>query len=175
MIEDVNGHGTAVAGVIASQMDDKGIAGIAPDVELLVIKCDANDKGEFKSSSDIVFAIYYAIEQKADVINMSLGGPHSRDIEDALQLAVDSDIIPVASAGNDGTAEPHYPAAYETTIGVGALNDSSWEIANYSNYGVNTDIMAPGTALTTIIGGGYSYKNGTSISCPMAAAAVALY
>ena len=175
IIEDTNGHGTAVAGVIAAQMNDKGIAGIAPDVELLVMKCEANEKGEFKSSSDIVFAIYYAIEQDVDVINMSLGGSPSRDIEDALQLAVDSDIIPVASAGNDGTAEAHYPAAYDTTIGVGALESNSWELANYSNYGVNVDITAPGTALTTVVGGGYSYQSGTSISAPIVTAAVALY
>ncbi|WP_448915237.1 leucine-rich repeat protein, partial [Eubacterium ramulus] len=175
IIEDTDGHGTAVAGIIAAQMDDKGIAGLAPDTELLVVKCELNDRREFKSSSDIVFAIYYAIEQDADVINMSLGGTADRAIEEALQLAVDSDIITVAGAGNDGTAEPFYPAAYNTTIGVGALDDSSWEIADYSNYGVNSDVMAPGSALAADIGGGYSYRSGTSMATPMVAAAVALY
>lgn len=175
VIEDENGHGTAVAGIIAAQMNSQGIAGLAPDVELLIIKCEVNEAGEFKSSADITFAIYYAIEQNADVINMSLSGVKSGSIGEALQLAVDSDIIPVAGAGNDSTAEPHYPAAYETTIGVGALADGSWEIAGYSDYGINTDIMAPGTALTTAAGGGYSYKSGTSIATPMVSAAAALY
>ena len=175
VIEDTNGHGTAVAGVIAAQMNEEGIAGIAPDVELLVIKCENDEAGEFKSSADIVFAIYYAIEMDVDVINMSLGGEDSKDMADAIQLAVDSDIMCIASAGNDGTDEAHYPAAYDNVIGVGALAEASWEIADYSNYGVNSDIMAPGNALTTDIDGGYSYRNGTSIAAPMVSASVAMY
>ena len=176
IIEDTDGHGTAVAGIIAAQMDDKGIAGLAPDTELLVVKCETkNGSQEFKSLSDIAFAIYYAIEQDVDVINMSLGGTANRAIEDALQLAVDSDIVTVAGAGNDSTADPFYPAAYDTTIGVGALDGSSWVIADYSNYGVNSDIMAPGTALAADIGGGYFYRRGTSMATPVVTAAVALY
>ena len=175
VIEDTDGHGTGVAGIIAAQMNDVGIAGIAPDVELLVIKCDTDEAGEFKSSADIVFAIYYAIEMDVDVINMSLGGGGGEDMAWALQLAVDSDIICVAAAGNDNTDFPHYPAAYENVIGVGALAADSWELADYSNYGINSDIVAPGTALTAAVGGEYAYQNGTSVSAPMVTAAVALY
>lgn len=175
VIEDTDGHGTAVAGVLAAQMNDAGIVGVSPEVKLLVIKCETDGTGKFKSSADIVFALYYAIEQDADIINMSLGGTGSTDMSRALQLAVDSNIICVAAAGNDGTSAPHYPAAYDTVIGVGALEDDSWEIAGYSNYGVNSDIMAPGTVLTAAIGGEYTYKNGTSMSAPMVSAAAALY
>lgn len=170
VIEDTNGHGTAVAGVIAAQMDEVGTAGLAPGVELLVIKCEADEAGQFKSSADIVFAIYYAIEQDVDIINMSLGGDGGSDMEKALQLAVDSDIICIAAAGNDSTDMPHYPAAYSTVIGVGALAADCWEI-----YGINSDIMAPGTVLTTSNDGGYTYKNGTSMAAPMVSAATALY
>ena len=175
VIEDEQGHGTAVAGIIASQINGGGVMGIAPDVELLVIKCDVDETGEFKSSADIVFGIYYAIEQDVDVINMSLGGDGGKDMEDALQLAVDSGIICVAAAGNDSEDLPHYPAAYDTVIGVGALADGSWEIADYSNYGINSDIVAPGTALTPSIDGGYTYQNGTSIAAPIVSAAAAIY
>ena len=175
VIEDEQGHGTAVAGIIASQINGGGVMGIAPDVELLVIKCDVDETGEFKSSADIVFGIYYAIEQDVDVINMSLGGDGGKDMEDALQLAVDSGIICVAAAGNDSEDLPHYPAAYDTVIGVGALADGSWEIADYSNYGINSDIVAPGTALTPLIDGGYTYQNGTSIAAPIVSAAAAIY
>lgn len=176
VIEDEHGHGTAVAGVIASQINGSGIMGIAPDAELLVIKCDVDETGEFKSSADIVFGIYYAIEQDVDVIDMSFGtAVPSRDLLYALQLAVDGDIIPVASAGNDSTAIPQYPAALETTIGVGALAQDSWELADYSNYGDNSDIVAPGTTLTTLIGGGYGTENGTSMATPVVSAAVAIY
>ena len=175
VIEDTNGHGTAVAGIIAAQMNTEGIAGIAPDVELLVIKCENDEAGEFKSSADIVFAIYYAIEMDVDVINMSLGGSGGSDMAKAIQLAVDNDIICVAAAGNAASEIPHYPAAYETVIGVGALAEGSWDIADYSNFGINSDIMAPGTALTAAAGGDYTYQSGTSISAPMVTAAVALY
>ena len=175
-IEDEHGHGTAVAGVIASQINGSGIMGVAPDVELLVIKCDVDETGEFRSSADIVFGIYYAIEQNVDVINMSFSSTElSTDLMNAVQLAVDSDIIPVAAAGNDSTAIEHYPAALETTIGVGALAQDSWGLGDYSNFGENSDILAPGTTLTTTIGGGYGNEHGTSMAAPVVSAAVAIY
>ena len=58
LIEDEQGHGTSVAGVIASSMNNGGIVGIAPEVELLVIKAKCNEKGEFENSSDLVFGLY---------------------------------------------------------------------------------------------------------------------
>ena len=175
LIEDENGHGTAVAGVIAAQMNGFGMMGISPNVELLVIKCEIDEfTGAFKSSADITFAIYYAIEQDVDVINMSLGGS-SNTFESVLQLAADSDIVTVAAAGNDSSDKPSYPAALPTTIGVGALKQNSWELASYSNYGVNSDIVAPGTTYTAAMGGGYTYENGTSLAAPIVSSAVALY
>ncbi len=175
LIEDTNGHGTAVAGIIASQMDAVGIVGLSPEVELLVIKCEVDEGGEFRYSSDLVFGIYYAIEQDVDVINMSFSGLENV-YSAALTLAVDSDIICVASAGNNGTDVPlYYPAADKNAIGVGALEQNGWEIASYSNYGDNSDIVAPGTTYTAAIGGGYTYKNGTSMSAPIVSSAAALY
>ena len=103
VIEDTQGHGTAVAGVIASQMNGYGIMGIAPEIELVVIKCETIEgTDEFKSTADLNFGIYYAIEQDVEVINMSFGGA-GYSHEAALQLAADSDIIPVASVGNEST------------------------------------------------------------------------
>ena len=73
VIEDEQGHGTKVAGVLAASMDNnEGIAGVAPEVELLVIKCNVGENGEFARGSDIVFGLAYAIESDVDVINMSL-------------------------------------------------------------------------------------------------------
>ena len=62
LIEDEQGHGTAVAGVIAAQMNGAGIVGIAPDVNLIVIKAECDEQGRFERTSDLVFALYYAIE-----------------------------------------------------------------------------------------------------------------
>ena len=174
VIEDEQGHGTKVAGVLAASMDNnEGIAGVAPEVELLVIKCNVGENGEFARGSDIVFGLAYAIESDVDVINMSLAS--EVDIYSKYtQLAVDSDIVCVASAGNDGSNIPVYPASLDSVIAVGAYDTESGTITDYSNYGENVDILAPGTTYTTDIGG-YTMATGTSMSAPIAAGAVALY
>ncbi|MBR4703274.1 MAG: leucine-rich repeat protein [Oscillospiraceae bacterium] len=170
VIEDENGHGTAVASVLAAGMDGSGVVGIAPEVELLVIKC-ADDNGSLKLS-DTVFGLAYAIERGADIVSMSFGGP-SNLYEAYTQLAVDSDIICIASAGNDSSAMLTYPAADPNVIGVGALD--GWTLADYSNYGDNSELLAPGSALVAKPGGDYEYAQGTSIACPIVAGAAALY
>ena len=174
VIEDEDGHGTSVAGIIAAGMNDGvGITGIAPEVELIVIKCETDGKGHFLRSSDLVFGLAYAIECDVDVVNMSFG-TNQNVFSKYTKLAVDSDIICVAAAGNDGSAMPNYPAADENVIGVGALDMGSWTLADYSNYGFSL-VLAPGTAYTTALNGGYQSATGTSISSPVVASAVALY
>ena len=178
LIEDERGHGTSVAGVIAAAMDGNGTVGIAPDVTLVIIKAE-NENGTFKRSSDLVFGLYYAIERDVDIVNMSFGHYFSEIGDDSfvepLQLAVDSDILCFASAGNDSTSMSMIPASDENCIGVGALEDGGWGLAEYSNYGPNSDIVAPGTTYTAKMGGGYWTQSGTSLSSPAAAGAAALY
>ena len=175
VIEDTVGHGTMVSGVISAQMNGEGIVGIAPDATLLVIKAEANENGVYERSSDLVFALYYAIECGADVINMSFGSYALSNIyADALALAEMKDIIVVASAGNDSSPSAHWPSADGRVIGVGALEDGGWGLASYSNYGDNTNVVAPGTVYTTVIGGGYEKVNGTSFASPIVAGAMTL-
>lgn len=174
VIEDEQGHGTAVAGTLAAGMDGKGIVGVAPEAELVVIKCDCDSSGTFLRGSDLVFGLAYAIERDVDVINMSFG-TNVNIFEKYTRLAVDSDIICVAAAGNEGSSIPSYPAADENVIGVGAMAGSDWEIAGYSNYGDNSELVAPGTVYTTNYKGGYKVETGTSLSAPIVAGAVALY
>ncbi|MBQ5661410.1 MAG: leucine-rich repeat protein, partial [Clostridia bacterium] len=174
LIEDEQGHGTAVAGVIGASMNSDEVVGIAPEVTLLVIKAECDEKGTFLRTSDLVFGLYYAIERDVSVVNMSFGGPGDNPYAEPAQLAADSDIICVAAAGNDATAELTYPAADENVIGVGALGADSWELAEYSNYGENVDLVAPGTTYTTLMDGKYGTKNGTSLACPAAVGAIAL-
>lgn len=167
-------HGTLVAGVIAAQMNNGiGITGIAPDVELLVIKIKMNDDGTF-NTSDCIFGLYYAIERDADVVNMSLGGGSESDWIAPVKLAYESDVICVASAGNEGSSSPTYPAACEHVIAVGALAENSWTKAEYSNYGDWVDVFAPEVNYSTT-NGGYDSFSGTSSSAPVVAAALALY
>ena len=174
LIEDQVGHGTQVAGVIGANMDANGITGIAPEVEIVVIKAECAQNGTFVRTSDLVFGIYYAIECDVDVINMSFGTKYNL-FSDATYLAYDSDIICVASAGNNGSSAENYPAADQYVIGVGALEADGWELAEYSNYGINTDVVAPGTVYTTKMGGGYGTIEGTSFSSPLVAGAISLY
>ena len=176
IIDDTYGHGTHVAGVIAAQMNGVGIVGIAPEVELLVIKAGRNEENTAFLGADINLGISYAIDQGAHVICMSFSSSENSNQNQKLwQKAVDRDIILVSSAGNAGNAELRYPAADSRVIGVGALAQNSWDLAEYSSYGGNTDVVAPGTVYTTAIGGGYKTMSGTSFSCPTVAAAVALY
>ena len=173
LIEDEQGHGTAVAGVIGASMNSGHVVGVAPEVTLLVIKAECDEDGMFKRTSDLVFGLYYAIERDVSVVNMSFGGPSNPYAEPA-QLAADSDILCVAAAGNEATTALTYPAADENVLGVGALGADSWELAGYSNYGENVDLVAPGTTYTTLLGGEYGTMNGTSLACPAAAGAIAL-
>ena len=172
LVEDVVGHGTAVTGVIAAAMDGQGTVGIAPQVNIIVIKAECDANGRFLRGSDLVFGLYYAIERDADVVNMSFGG--GRDFSAPVRLGVDSDILMVAAAGNESTSSPQQPASCEGVIGVGALEADGWNLAYYSNFGENTNLVAPGTVYTAAAGGGYRTMNGTSFSSPIVAAALAL-
>ncbi|MCI5745337.1 MAG: leucine-rich repeat protein, partial [Erysipelotrichaceae bacterium] len=167
-------HGTKVAGVIAAQMNNGvGITGIAPDVELLVIKCKMNDDGTL-NSEDCVFGLYYAIERDVDIVSISIGSSDELAWDNPVKLAYESDIICVASAGNSNNSTPMYPAACKKVIGVGALAENSYEKADYSNYGDWVDIFAPEVNWSTT-NGGYDKFSGTSSSTPLVAGVLALY
>lgn len=85
------------------------------------------------------------------MINMSFGS-YQDVYSKYTQLAVDSDIICVAAAGNDGSNMPVYPASLDSVIAVGAYDTDNETITDYSNYGENVDVLAPGTTYTTAIG-----------------------
>ena len=171
LIEDEQGHGTAVAGVIAAAMDEQGIVGVAPEVNLIIIKAECTSDGEFLHASDLVFGLYYAIECDADVVNMSFTA--RVDFSDAVILADDSDILCVAATGNDRSPSVGAPACYDEVVAVGALDANSWTLAQYSNY-TKKMVVAPGTVFTTMMGGGYGMMSGTSFSAPIVSAALAL-
>ncbi|SFD40798.1 pre-peptidase C-terminal domain-containing protein [Bacillus sp. OV194] len=162
---DYDGHGTAVAGVIAATVNNGiGMAGINPYADILPVRV-GDEEG--MSTSDCVEGIYYAISQKADVINMSYGGSEYEDIEyDAIRSAYEKGIVLVAASGNEDDAVG-YPAAYPEVLSVGASTPNDG-IADFSNYGELLDIVAPGTdVLTAAIDGEYDYFDGTSFSAPI--------
>jgi len=134
-------HGTHVSGIIGAVSNNiTGVAGINWNVKILPIRGLTKTGG---TSWDIAEGIYYAIDQGADVINMSFGGNHSSYYQhEAVKDAVDAGITIIAATGNEGSTV-YYPAAYPETIAVGAVGRKNIKTA-YSNYGPEVDVVAPG-------------------------------
>ncbi len=141
-LDDV-GHGTHVAGTIAQSTNNNyGVAGIAYQATIMPLK--VLDESGAGTIADIAEAIRYAADNKADVINLSLGGAgESQLLESAIDYAHDKGVVIIAAAGNAGTESAAYPARYPHAIGVAAL-DAGGMKAPYSNFGAGVDISAPG-------------------------------
>ncbi len=172
---DDHGHGTLVAGVIGAEKDNSvGIAGAAPTVEMLIIKANNEDADVYRDSA-IIDGIYYAVENGADIINLSLGGYHTNQLmETAIDYAVNQGVYVVAAAGNDNNDDVFYPAGYSNVISVGSVNSNQTR-SYFSNYGETITIAAPGSdILTTSLSSTYSYANGTSFAAPYISAVLAL-
>lgn len=182
--EDLNGHGTHVAGVIASSMNNSGIVGVAPKANLLILKV-LNKRGT-GSVESLIESINYAVNwrgmngERVRVISLSLGLKNpSQKLHDAIQRAVKNNICVVAASGNDGdgnitTSEYRYPGAYEEVITVGALNKEN-ELADFSNTHEFVDVYAPGAHIySTSIENGYTELSGTSMATPHVTGAIAL-
>jgi len=189
---DGGSHGTAVASLIASQMNAKGIAGLAPGIRLLPVKVfrDANYTGERVSAynSDIAAGIVWAVNHGADIINLSLGGPSfDTAMQNAVNYAKANGVLVVAASGNDsdnyGTdpnrpdyANVSYPAAYESVIAVGSI-DSANQVSGFSNVAGNgIDLSAYGEAIVLpwMDNNGFYALSGTSFSAPTVSAVLAL-
>jgi len=171
---DDNNHGTHCAGIAAAVMNNnKGIAGVA-QVSIMAEK--VLDSGGSGSSSDVADGILHAADNGADIISMSLGSSDSSSvIEDACNYAYNSkDVILVAAAGNDGSPSISYPARYDTVIAVGAI-DTTDERCDFSNYGDDLELVAPGYRIvSTIPGDNYDFYSGTSMACPHVAGVASL-
>ena len=116
---DDSGHGTHVTGIIAAGIDNnEGIAGIAGNVRILPVKVlSAYNTGWW---SDVAAGISWAVDQGADVINLSLtGGVDSETLRDAVNYALSKGVPIVVAAGNDGSNSLRYPASYEEVISLG--------------------------------------------------------
>ncbi len=179
---DDSGHGTLVAGILAAGRDN-GIygTGLVPQVSLLALRCFSADAGSANSGSGeldtVLSAIGWAIEQGADVINMSLGGTgsHLRALEPILQQAADAGILTVAAVGNKGGTALYYPAAFDCVTGVGGT-DENGEVAAYSQHNESVFVTAPGSniyGLWRTASGEGKYErtgSGTSFAAPMVSA-----
>lgn len=172
---DTFGHGCGVAGVIAANTNNGiGIAGIAPNVQIMPLRV-LGDNG-LGSYSSIANAIIYAVDNGADIINLSLAGPTSSVIlEAAVAYAVDSGVVVIAAAGNFSSPNAFYPAAYPSVIAVGSIDPGTLATSSFSNFGPDIDVLAPGRdILTTNMEGGYEFASGTSFAAPIVAGITAM-
>lgn len=152
--DDDNRHGTHIAGIIAQSTNNlTGGSGVAPGCTLMPIKVlDDTGAGDV---ADIVDAIYFAVNNGAQIINMSYGfvtSPSASE-EEAINYAVSQGVTIICSAGNEATNEAHYPSSYDATICVTAARYDHSFADSYSNYGVDVDICAPGGDLGEDVNG----------------------
>ncbi|BDV43728.1 peptidase S8 [Geotalea uraniireducens] len=166
-------HGTHVAGIIAALNNGTGVVGVAPGASLYAVKVLDGGGGGYVST--IIAGIEWAIENKMNVINISIGSPESSTaLEEACNKAYQAGIVIVASAGNYSPGTVLYPAAYDSVIAVSATYQDD-TIGTFSSYGPQVELAAPGhNILSTAIGGGYITHYGTSQAAPHVAGVAAL-
>lgn len=177
-------HGTHVAGIITGNRNGIGVAGVAPDARIMDL--NVAHSGKSMSGAAITAAVYYAVDNGADIINMSLGtnpGASARGVDGmraAIEYAGSKGVIVVVAAGNNGIdlgSLAVYPASFSLpnmiVVGASTAND---ERASFSNFNASiVDVYAPGqTILSTTPGNDYRFYSGTSQAAPNAAGVAAL-
>jgi subtilisin family serine protease len=186
---DVNyfssGHGTHVSGIIAANnTNDFGAKGICSDCKIMSIRTvpdgDERDK-------DVANSIRYAVDNGAQIINMSFGksmSPNTEAVRDAIKYAQDHNVLLVHASGNSAENNDNggnFPNDAGSTgdnwleVGASSFNSSPMKLANFSNYGkVQVDVFAPGDQIySTYTDNGYEAASGTSMASPVAAGVAA--
>ncbi|MCH5671523.1 S8 family serine peptidase [Streptomyces gilvus] len=201
--QDQNGHGTHVAGTIGALDNGTGVVGVAPGARLWPVQV-LSPSGSGTSSS-VICGIDYVTQHadRIDVANMSLGGAGTDDGNcgrtngDAMHQAICASVArgvtyTVAAGNSHADARNTVPAAYDEVITVSALADFDGKsgglgqptcradqddtFADFSNYGPDVDLIAPGVCIrSTYPGGGYATMSGTSMAAPHVAGGAALY
>jgi subtilisin family serine protease len=163
-------HGTAVASILAESARTTARA-----LRLYAASVFVMDEDEsVATTGSLVAALEWLSAQGVGVINMSLTGPPNRVLEAALSALARRGVLVVAAVGNEGpAAKPLYPAAYETVVGVTAV-DSDNRVYRHANRGPHVAFAAPGVrARVARDEGGYDRQTGTSMAAPFAAAIIA--
>lgn len=181
--QDGNGHGTNVAGIIGAALDGRGVIGVAPRTRLLPVRVLDSDGVGYMSW--IANGILYAAD-RAQILNLSLGGADSQTLRDAINYAADArGRLVIVAAGNCGDSnysyngctqinQPQYPGAYGNAMAVAAVTDKDAR-ASFSTQADYVDIAAPGVSIySTAPNGGYTALSGTSQATPHVAGLAAL-
>lgn len=168
------GHGTHCAGTIAAENNNLGMVGVAPKAKIIPVKAlDDNGQGNIRN---IIDAINWSADSGADIISMSLGSPtRLPSLERSIQYASSKGCIIFCAAGNNGQdTDIMYPAKYDNTIAIGAI-DQNLNRTNFTCSGETLDFLAPGhEILSCVPGNAYALMSGTSMSTPFAVGCAAL-
>lgn len=183
------GHGTHVAGIIAANRNNGiGIAGVSASAQIMIVRVVPNGDERDK---DVANAIRYAVDNGAQIINMSFGksiSPQKSVVDEAVMYAVSRNVLLVHAAGNDhknNDSVPSYPNRYYQAkdtastwveIGASAWKNGATLPADFSNYGATTvDIFAPGVDInSTLPDNTYGENSGTSMAAPVFSGVAAL-
>ena len=160
-------HGTHVAGIVGAQTNNGfGIASIGFGISIIPVK--ATNEVDF--ITDGYEGVTWAINNGADVINMSWGGSEGSQTGQNIMNAGNTDgVVLVAAAGNDDVSSTFFPAGFNFVISVASTSSSDAK-SSFSNYGSWVDISAPGSTIrSTVPANGYSLKSGTSMASPLVA------
>jgi subtilisin family serine protease len=177
---DKNGHGTHCSGTIAGRGNNGlGVTGVNWQCKLMA--CRFLDESGSGSIADAIEAIYYAVDNGADILSNSWGGGGPSDaMKAAIIYAKNHGVLFVAAAGNDYDDcdyFPHYPSGYDISNVIAvAATDCNDELASFSNYGRNSvHLGAPGVnILSSVLNNGYAYYSGTSMATPHVSGVAAL-
>ncbi len=173
LYEDLCGHGTSVASLIAGIGADSDVQGVGRNIELYSAR--VLDENKQAPVSRVVEAIYWAIAQDVDIINISFGTQtYSEALKTAVDAATEKGILVVAAGGNHGNSSVDYPAAFDSVLAVGATN-AAGEISSFSSRGEAIDVVAPGEAVLAQGNFGEDLTlSGTSLSAPHVTGVAAL-
>ncbi|HKI89576.1 MAG TPA: S8 family serine peptidase [Draconibacterium sp.] len=167
--EDLNGHGTHVAGTIAAIDNNVGVIGVAAGATVVAVRVlDRRGSGSY---SDVIAGVNYVAENghNGDVANMSLGGPPSDALDAAVESAAATGIKFALAAGNDSDDADNYSPARAEGSNIYTVS-AMWEgddWASFSNYGTHVDYCEPGVYIeSTWKNGGYNTISGTSMATP---------
>lgn len=176
---DPVGHGTTVAGLIAGRNDDdKGVVGLAPEAKILPVRV-LDEENRYDDALIVAKGVRWAVENGAQVINLSLGGAgDSPALAAALDYAFAKDVVVVACTGNASTSSAHrvwYPAREPGVIAVAGMERDSDELWSGSITGPETVLTAPATGLLGARpDNGFWRVQGTSFAAPLVSATAAL-
>ncbi len=169
----MGGHGTHVAGIAgATSGNGIGIAGASWGCSIMPLKCGWVARGTMEGYIYEGYkAIYYAVDNGANIINMSWGGEgYSKLNQDLVNYAWEHGVLCIASAGNDASEIPIYPPGYDHVFSIAGTGNDNDQVYSFTNYGDWIDLSAPGSSIySTLNGNRYGYKSGTSMAAPLVA------